>query len=78
MPEIQTGEHHTLKRKIIGFHRDDDEDWVADLECGHQQHVRHQPPWMNSSWVETPDGRKSRLGVELDCKQCDKQREVSR
>jgi hypothetical protein len=39
-----TGEHRTLKQKIIGFHRDDDEDWVADLECGHQQHVRHKPP----------------------------------
>jgi hypothetical protein len=72
MPEIQTG-RHTLKQQIIDFHRDDDKDWVADLECGHQQHVRHKPPWMNRPWVETPEGRKSRIGVELDCKRCDEQ-----
>jgi hypothetical protein len=21
------------------------QDWVADLVCGHQQHIRHMPPW---------------------------------
>lgn len=60
-----------MKRKIIGFHRDEHEDWVADLECGHQQHVRHKPPWMDRQWIETLEGRKSRIGVELDCKHCD-------
>ena len=29
-------------RKIVGFHLDENLDWVAELECGHQQHVR--PP----------------------------------
>ena len=27
-------------RKIVGFHLDENLDWVAELECGHQQHVR--------------------------------------
>jgi hypothetical protein len=36
-----------MQRKIIGFHQDEEQDWVADLECGHQQHVRHTPPWLN-------------------------------
>jgi len=60
-----------LKRKIIGFHQDDQLHWVADLECGHAQHVRHDPPWMNRPWVLTPEGRERFLGVELDCKKCD-------
>lgn len=65
------GDRQTLKRKIIGFHKDEHADWVADLECGHQQHVRHNPPWMVRSWIETPEGRGSRIGVELDCQRCD-------
>jgi len=32
-------------RKIVDFHLDENLDWVAELECGHQQHVRHNPPW---------------------------------
>lgn len=60
-----------MKRKIIGFHQDERHDWVADLECGHTQHVRHNPPWMNRPWVVTPEGREGFLGFELDCRKCD-------
>jgi hypothetical protein len=62
-----------MKRKIVDFHPDEKDDWVADLECGHGQHVRHDPPWMNRPWVITADGRKSRLGMELECKKCDEE-----
>jgi len=60
-----------MKQKIIGFHQDEHADWVADLACGHAQHVRHQPPWQQRPWVTTVEGRQSRLGVELECKKCD-------
>ena len=60
-----------MNRKIAGFHQDEASDWVADLECGHTQHVRHQPPFQMRPWVITPAGRRTRLGVELDCKKCD-------
>lgn len=60
----------TVKRKIVGFHQDERQDWVADLECGHGQHVRHNPPWIVRPWVTTPEGRAERLGVELDCRKC--------
>jgi hypothetical protein len=60
-----------VRQKIVGFHRDDDGDWVADLECGHTQHVRHRPPWQNRPWVVTEHGRHSRLGVALDCRKCE-------
>jgi hypothetical protein len=59
-----------VQRKIIGFHQDEAQDWVADLECGHTQHVRHQPPWLNRPWVISPEGRRSRIGSYLDCKDC--------
>ena len=58
-------------RKIIGFHQDEVGDWVADLECGHTQHVRHNPPWINRPWVLTPEGRAGKLGATLPCKLCD-------
>jgi len=57
-------------RKIAGFHQDDAGDWVADLECGHTQYVRHNPPWQSRPWVTTPEGRASRIGTELPCAKC--------
>jgi hypothetical protein len=61
-----------VKRKIVGYHRDDEGHWVAELECGHGQHVRHDPPWQVREWVTTQDGRDSFLGTELDCVRCDR------
>ncbi|HYK12850.1 MAG TPA: DUF3565 domain-containing protein [Burkholderiales bacterium] len=43
---------------------------MAELECGHQQHVRHQPPWINRPWVVTPEGRARVRGHALECKTC--------
>ena len=58
-------------RKITGFHRDEQSDWIAELECGHQQHVRHNPPWTERHWVTTAEGRKAHIGDELLCLACD-------
>src|SRR5438270_14050484 len=63
----------SMRRKIVGYHQDEVGHWVADLDCGHPQHVRHQPPWLERSWVTTAQGRRSRLGMELDCKRCDEE-----
>ena len=60
-----------MKRKIRNFHQDELGDWVAELECGHMQHVRHDPPWQERPWVVTAAGRQSRIGMELDCKKCE-------
>lgn len=56
---------------IVGYHKDQENDWVAKLACGHCQHVRHNPPWVSRPWVVTEDGRKSMLGYKLSCKKCD-------
>jgi hypothetical protein len=60
-----------MKRRIVGFHTDPEGHWVAELECGHDQHVRHAPPFVVRSWVLTKEGRESRIGEELDCALCD-------
>jgi hypothetical protein len=57
-------------RRIVGFHQDEEQHWVADLECGHTQHVRHSPPWQNRPWVVSPEGRREFLGQELVCVEC--------
>jgi Protein of unknown function (DUF3565) len=60
-----------MERKIIGFDQDEEGHWRAKLECGHYQHVRHNPPLRNREWVLTDEGRASHLGKLLNCKKCD-------
>jgi hypothetical protein len=59
-----------MNQPIIGYHLDDAGDWVADLACGHGQHVRHQPPFFSRPWVLTPESRERQLGQLLFCKRC--------
>ena len=60
-----------MKQNIVGFNQDEEKHWVAELSCGHFQHVRHNPPMVSRPWVLTEEGRKEMLGYELACKQCD-------
>jgi len=60
-----------MNQAITGYHKDDENDWVAELQCGHFQHVRHNPPFMNRPWVIHEAGRLSMLGHILKCKKCD-------
>ncbi len=60
-----------MNQCITGFHQDAAHDWVAELACGHNQHVRHNPPWINRPWVNAPEGRQSMIGHELACKKCE-------
>ena len=62
----------TMERRISGFHRDDDGDWVAELECLHGQHVRHRPPFQMREWVMDDLERSAWLGTVLDCPLCDR------
>ncbi|MES1954206.1 DUF3565 domain-containing protein [Salinisphaera hydrothermalis] len=60
-----------MRQPIAGFHRDEEQHWVAELACGHCQHVRHNPPWVERPWVTTEAGRASMRGFELNCVKCD-------
>ena len=59
-----------IPRRITGFHQDADGHWVAELECGHQQHVRHNPPWEVRRWVLEEATRREKIGAQLDCVMC--------
>ena len=61
-----------MQRTIVGYHRDGRGDWVAELDCGHERHVRHRPPFELRPWVLDAQGRQERLGEPLDCGLCDR------
>ena len=60
-----------MQQPITGYHRDPHRDWVAELACGHTQHVRHRPPFTLRPWVTSAAGRDSQLGKMLACVKCD-------
>lgn len=60
-----------MMRRIVGFRQDEAGDWAAELDCGHGQHIRHNPPFQSRPWVLTEEGRRDRLGAELECPLCD-------
>jgi tellurite methyltransferase len=59
-------------RTIDGFHLDEYNDWVAELSCLHNQHVRHRPPVWDRPWVTHTPGREEHIGSEIDCPLCDR------
>ena len=59
-----------MRRRIAGFHQDSERHWIAELECGHTLHVRHEPPWQVRPWVLTAEGRAAMVGTSLDCSRC--------
>jgi hypothetical protein len=59
-----------MPRRIVGFHRDAEGHWVAELDCGHGRHVRHQPPFQERPWTQSAAGRRGMLGVALACRKC--------
>ena len=60
-----------MQQAICGYHQDEEGHWVAELNCGHFQHVRHTPPFINRPWVIIASGRQRMLGQLLACKKCD-------
>jgi hypothetical protein len=62
-----------VHRAIIGFHQDLEQHWVAELDCGHCQHTRHEPPFFPRPWVTTTAGRKEQIGRILNCVICDRE-----
>lgn len=61
-----------MQQPIVDYHKDEEDHWVAELICGHNQHVRHKPPWVERPWVTTEMGRAAMLGEPLNCRKCDR------
>ena len=64
-----------MKRRITSFAQDEERHWTVQLECGHRQHLRHDPPLTNRPLVLTAEGRESLIGEELNCLPCDEEAE---
>ena len=64
--------HMTMSResRIVGYHQDEEQNWVAELSCGHHQHMRHRPPFSERPWVLTESGRAAKIGHPISCAQC--------
>ena len=60
-----------MKQPIVDFDKDEDGHWRALLECGHRQHVRHDPPLTSREWVLSEEGRRDKLGLKLECRKCE-------
>jgi hypothetical protein len=60
-----------MKQTIERFYQDEEGDWVAVLSCGHTQHMRHRPPFINRPGVITESGRRQMLGKKIPCPECD-------
>ncbi len=61
-----------MNRTIVAFHADPAGDWVAELSCYHNQHIRHRPPFQSRPWVDDPAGRAGHIGSPIDCPFCDR------
>ena len=59
-----------MKRQILSFDKDEIGDWRALLECGHYQHMRHNPPLITREWVLPTEGRAEKIGQQVECKKC--------
>jgi hypothetical protein len=55
---------------ITGFRQDQHGHWIAELSCGHTQHLRHQPPWQSRAWVLDAEKRQEKIGQSFRCGWC--------
>ena len=61
---------YPLGSKIVGYHQDEEKNWIAELSCGHRQHMRHRPPFVERPWVLSKAGRAAKIGHRVVCAEC--------
>jgi len=61
-----------MQRAIVGYQRDEADEWVVELSCGHRRHARHRPPFEMRPWILEAEGRRGRIGTLLECGLCDR------
>ena len=67
-----------MRRTIVRLEQDANGDWVAELSCGHRQHIRHHPPFEVRPWVLDAGARDAKIGTGRDCPLCDESESVDR
>lgn len=58
-----------IERHITGY-RQDGQHWNAVLSCGHEQGIRHRPPYRSNPWILSEAGRAGRIGARMACREC--------
>lgn len=71
--DLRRAYNSCMQQAIVGYRQDEEQYWIAELACGHSQHVRHNPPWFVREWVTTEQGRRDALGRALECPLCDRE-----
>ena len=61
-----------MERQVTGFHQDEEGAPGRRTGVWHYPHVHHDAPWECRPWVVTPEGRRCRLGMRLNCVKCDR------
>jgi Protein of unknown function (DUF3565) len=67
-----------MQRRVVAFYQDEQQHWAARLDCGHSQHVRHDPPWTLRPWVLREEERTTRIGSAMECRLCDEEEKIAR
>jgi hypothetical protein len=58
---------------IVGYRQDEEKNWVAELSCGHSQHMRHRPQFVERWWVMRESRRAAMIGQSVLCAECARQ-----
>lgn len=69
--ELRARKGRMAQVRIQSFFEDEEGHFVAQLSCGHTQHMRHRPPLESRPWVLSAEEREKKLGAPLDCSFCD-------
>jgi hypothetical protein len=62
-----------MQRRIVDYGTDQAGEPIAVLDCGHPQHIRDNPPFINRPWIHTEQNRGGMLGTVLECMRCEEE-----
>jgi len=63
-----------VSRTIASHRKDDAGTRVLGLDCGHERHVRHSPPWSHYPWALDDAACDRKLGESIECAHCGQRR----
>lgn len=59
-----------MMRRVLDFHPDGPDAWVAELACAHTRVLPVRGP-RAIGWARSPEGRHAQVGRLLECPRCD-------
>lgn len=59
-----------VPRIITSWRREAADVVVLRLDCGHDRHVHHRPPWSSHAWATDDAATEARVGHPIECLRC--------